>query len=89
MWQSVFVWLSIGGGILAAVLWYVASSVKIESKTEGGWSEGGLMWSENGKEYNIGRTFIAANLWNAWAAGTTAGAVFLQALAQVAQQMGS
>lgn len=86
MLHNVFAWLSIAAGFAAAGLWLKAALVRIApASPQIGWEEGGLMWEEGGKTYSVGRTFLAANKWNAWAASTTAIAVLLQAAAQLAQ----
>jgi hypothetical protein len=85
MLENAFTWLSIVAGLAAAGLWLKAALVKISpAPPQDGYYEGGLMWEEDGKTYSIGRTFLAANKWNACAAGTTAIAVLLQAGAQLA-----
>ncbi len=53
-------WLAVGAGLIAAVLWLVASLVKVRQQENVDWGEGGLMWTERGKTYSIGSTLLAA-----------------------------
>ena len=88
MWEGVFAWLAVGAGLVAAGLWLAASLVKVRFRDDGDYGEGGLVWEERGRRYSIGPTFLAANRWNPWAAGVTAGTVLLQAASLAAHQLG-
>ncbi len=91
MWESVFGWMAVGAGLLAAVLWLQASLIRVDT----GWD------STKGRSEPFDRTMSNA-VWtgalmeaatrsgqlNAWAAGVTAGAALLQAASLAAHQLG-
>ena len=82
MGESVFAWLAIGAGLVAAVLWLAASLVKVPPFPDVG------LDSHSGVFEPVRQAIGRASRWNAWAAGVTAGAVLLQALSLLAHQVG-
>ena len=83
MLESVFAWLAIGTGLMAALLWLAASLVQVPPFPGVGLDSGPEVFEPFRRSVST-----AAGL-NAWAAGVTAGAVLLQAASLVAHRIGA
>lgn len=91
MWEGVFGWLSVGAGLLAAVLWLVASRVRYLKRVADIRPEERNIWLFTNDPEVREQPFLSVQRqgkWNAWAAGVTAGAVLLQAAALAAHRLG-
>lgn len=83
MWESVFAWLAIGGGLVAAVLWLAASLVRVPPFPGVGLDSGPEVFEP------VRHALVGGARLNAWAAGATAGATLLQAASLTAHQLGA
>ncbi len=83
MWEGVFAWLAVGVGLIAAGLWLIASLVKVPPFPGVGLDSGPHVFEP------VRRPIARAAALNAWAAGVTAVAVFLQAASLAAHRFGA
>lgn len=83
MWESVFGWLAAGAGLLAAVMWLLASLVRVPPFPDVGFDSTSEVFEP------VRQALAKGSSRNAWAAGVTAGAVLLQAAALAAHRLGA
>jgi hypothetical protein len=74
--HNVFNWLSIAAGFCSGALWLYAGLIKVPTNIDSAW---GTLTGV--KEMTAG--FKKQAIWNSWAAGATAAAALLQAIAML------
>ena len=93
MWESIFAWLAVGAGLVAAGLWLRACFVRVDYKPHvdaNGWTSAAVtLVGDDGRQIDPFATAARGSFWNAWAAGVTAGAVLLQAASLAAYRLGA
>jgi len=75
-------WASAISGLIAAVLWFIATVIKVDYKdiVKNGFTEAAITENENGRKADVLRTAKLQTAWNRWAAFVTGVSMLAQAI---------
>jgi hypothetical protein len=82
MMKTTLVWISAISGLIAAVLWFIATVIKVDYKEimKNGFVDAAITENENGRQIDILLTAKQQTLWNRWAALVTGLSMLAQSI---------
>jgi hypothetical protein len=81
--KATMMWISAISGLIAAILWFTATIVKVDykrTKRKDGTFESTITENENGRETDVLLTAKHQTMWNRWAALATGISMSAQAI---------
>jgi len=80
--KTEMLWVSAVTGVIAAVLWFIATVIKVdyEDIVKNGFAEAAITENENGREIDVLLTAKLQTRWNRWAAFATGMSMLAQAI---------